>query len=154
MTDTAIRYFADLSVGETHTSAGRTVTEADVVSFAGLSGDFNPLHTDAEWVRENTEYDGRIAHGLLVLAISSGLRTPGIDEMHVLGYLNAERAMVAPTYPGDTIVASQRIADLRPSRSRPGSGVVTVDVTVTKQDGTLVQRGQDVFLVGGGDNDA
>ncbi|MEU8251452.1 MaoC/PaaZ C-terminal domain-containing protein [Nonomuraea sp. NPDC048916] len=143
------RYFGDLAVGETHISAGRTVTEADIVAFAGLSGDFNPLHTDAQWVAEHTAYAGRIAHGLLVLAVSSGLRTPGIDELHVLGYLNVERAMVAPTYPGDTIRATQTVTDLRPSRSRPGSGVVTIGVEVARHDGTVVQRGADVLLVGG-----
>ncbi|MDF5758299.1 MaoC/PaaZ C-terminal domain-containing protein [Spongiactinospora sp. TRM90649] len=149
----AVRHFGDLTAGETHVSAGRTVTEADIVSFAGLSGDFNPLHTDEQWAAANTPYGGRIAHGLLVLSISSGLRTPGIDELNVLGYLNVERAMVAPTRAGDTIRATQTIAGLRPSRSRPGSGVVTVEVTVADQDGTVVQRGTDVLLVGGARDD-
>lgn len=146
------RTFGELTVGETYSSAGRTVTEADIVAFAGLSGDFNPLHTDAEWVAANTDYERPIAHGLLVLAASSGLRTPGIDELYVLGYLNVERAMTAPTYPGDTVRMEQRIAELRPSRSRPGTGIVTIEVTVSKQDGTVVQRGTDVLLVGGGDD--
>lgn len=143
------RYFSSLEVGETHVSVGRTVTEADIVAFAGLSGDFNPLHTDDEWVRANSSYRGRIAHGLLVLAISSGLRTPGLDQLHVLGFLDTARTMVAPTYPGDTIHVRQTIAELRLSRSRPGSGIVTIEIGTAKQDGTVVQHGTDVLLVGG-----
>ncbi|TDD34107.1 MaoC family dehydratase [Saccharopolyspora elongata] len=149
--ETEPRYFSSLRLGEKHVSAGRTVTEADVVLFAGLSGDFNSLHTDDEWVRANTEYRGRIAHGLLVLAMSSGLRTPGLDQLHVLGFLNTERAMVAPTYPGDTLYVTQMITALRPSRSRPGAGIVTIEVETATQDGTVVQRGTDVLLVGGKD---
>lgn len=86
MSEARVRTFGELSVDETYQSAGRTVTEADIASFAGISGDFNPLHTDAEWVATNTDYERPIAHGLLVLAMSSGLRTPGIDELNVLGY--------------------------------------------------------------------
>jgi 3-hydroxybutyryl-CoA dehydratase len=144
--------YSDISVGDRYTSAGRTVTEADIMAFAGVSGDFNRLHTDDEWVRRETTYDGRIAHGLLVLSITSGLRTPVLDDYHVLGYLHVARSMKAPTYPGDTITAHHVVSSVRPSRSRPGSGVVTLDVEVVKTDGTVVQAGQDVLMVGGSDD--
>lgn len=142
-------YFDDLRQGATFTSSGRTVTEADIVGFAGLSGDVNPLHTDEQWARENTEYGGRIAHGLLVLSISSGLRTPGLDDLAIRGYLNVERRMSAPTFPGDTLHATQTISELRPSTSKPGAGIVTITVLVLRHDGTIVQQGTDVLLVAG-----
>lgn len=148
------RYFSEFTVGEEFVSAGRTVTEADIAAFAGVSGDFNPLHTNERWVRENTTFDGRIAHGALILSISTGLRTPELDDLQILAYLEVSRRMLAPTYPGDTVSMVQRVADLKPSRSRPGGGVITFEVTMSKDDGTVVQQGADVFLVGGPPVDA
>lgn len=139
--------FEDLEVDQEFVSAGRTITEADIGAFAGLSGDYNPLHTDEQWVRENTPFRGRIAHGVLILAISEGLRTPGLDELEVIAFLNVERSFAAPTYPGDTIHARWAVQELRESRSRPQAGVVTLAVEVTNQDGVVVQRGTDIDLV-------
>src|SRR5205823_5997879 len=84
----------------------------------GISGDFNPLHTDELFVRERTPFRGRIAHGLLVLAISSGLQSE-LDRVESVAYLEAQREFVAPTYPGDTIQATWKVEGSRPSRSRP-----------------------------------
>lgn len=145
-----IRSFVDLAVGKIFSSESRTVTDDDITEFARLSGDVNPLHTDDAWVRENTEFEGRIAHGLLVLAISSGLRTPELVELMVLAYLNAERSMLAPTYPGDSLTMTQTVASLRPSASRVGCGVATFDVVVSKANGVVVQRGTDTLLIGSG----
>lgn len=139
-------YLEDIEVGTEMTSARRTVTEADIVSFAGLSGDYNPLHTDEIFAREETPFTGRIAHGLLVLSIADGLRNPFDDWAH-LAWLEVQRRFVGPTYPGDTIHAIRRVEDVRASSSRPGTGVVTVAIEVVKQDGDVVQRGRDVLLV-------
>ena len=68
-------YLEDLPAGLHVTTARRTLTESDIMTFAGVSGDFNPLHTDEDFVKEHTPFRGRIAHGLLVLAMSSGLRS-------------------------------------------------------------------------------
>jgi 3-hydroxybutyryl-CoA dehydratase len=136
-----------MNAGDVWESAGRTVTEADIMSFAGVSGDFNALHTDEEWVREHTPFSGRIAHGLLTLAITSGLRTPGLDDLEVLAYLEVARQMVGPVYPGDTIRATHTVSEVRPSASRPGTGVVKVGVEVRNQRGEVVQRGADTYLV-------
>lgn len=141
-------YLEDLKPGEELISAGRTVTETDIVSFAGLSGDFNPLHMDETWVRENTPFATRIAHGILVLSISSGLRTPVLDELAVIAFLELSRTFVAPTHPGDTIRARWSVLETRRSQSRPGTGVVRLAVEVVKQDGSIVQRGTDAYLVG------
>lgn len=141
-------YMDHLEPGTEFVSAGRTVTESDIVAFAGLSGDYNPLHTDEVWARAHTPFAGRIAHGALILSISEGLRTPGLDEVEVVAFLELTRSFVAPTYPGDTIHARWAVQDRRRSRSRPEAGVVTVSVQVVNQDNTVVQRGTDVYLVG------
>ena len=141
------RYLEDLVVGAEYRSAGRTITESDIVAFAGISGDFSPLHTDELWVRANTPFRGRIAHGLLVLGISSGLATPGLQELEVVAYLEERRRFTAPTYPGDTIHAVFTVTSARPSASRPGLGVATVEVAVVNQRGETVQAGEDVWLV-------
>lgn len=140
--------FDDLFTGMQFISTGRTITEADIANFAGVSGDFNPLHTDAEWVRAHTEFEGPIAHGLLVHAVSSGIRTPGYDDLLIQAFLSTHREMTHPTYPGDTVKVINTVRTLKPSRSRPGSGVVTVDVDVRNQHNVTVQKGTDTFLVG------
>jgi 3-hydroxybutyryl-CoA dehydratase len=140
-------HLEDLERGAEFASAGRTITDADIMGFAGVSGDFNELHTNDEWVRANTPFTGRIAHGLLVLSIASGLRTPVIDALAVVAYLSVERSFTGPTYVGDTISALWRVDEMRPSRSRPDCGVVTLEVEVRKTSGAVVQRGRDVYLV-------
>jgi len=140
-------YLEDLTPGAEFRSAGRTMTESDIMAFAGVSGDFNRLHTDEPWVREHTPFEGRIAHGLLVLAISSGLATPGLDDVEIIAYLEETRRFTGPTYPGDTIHAVCRIADVRPSGSRPTMGVVSLEVEVRNQRDEVVQSGNDVWLV-------
>lgn len=143
------QYFEEFEVGDRFLSSGRTITEADIMTFAGLSGDFNPLHTDEQWVRANTDFSGRIAHGLLIHSISTGLKTPELDGMHVLAFLETQRRMLAPTYPGDTLSMVQQLVASRPSRSRPGCGILDFEVTMTKEDGTVVQQGIDRLFVGG-----
>jgi acyl dehydratase len=66
------QYYEEFEIGDTHVSQGRTITEADVATFAGLSGDYNPLHTDAEFAK-TTIFGERIAHGMLTVAMSTGL---------------------------------------------------------------------------------
>jgi acyl dehydratase len=139
-------YLEDLSVGQDVTTATRTLTEADIATFAELSGDFNPLHTDERFVREQTPFRGVIAHGLLVLAMSSGLQSE-LDRVQSVAYLEERREFVAPAYPGDTIRARWTVEQVRPSRSRPGTGVVHLSVEVVNQDGEVLQRGTDVWLV-------
>jgi acyl dehydratase len=143
-------HFDDIAPGDEFVSVGRTVTEADIMAFAGVSGDFNLLHTNDPWARANTPFKGRVAHGLLVLSMSSGLPTPGFDDLKVLAYLNVERRMAGPTYPGDTIHAVHRVEQVRPSASRPEAGVITVVVEVRNERDEVVQMGTDVVLVARG----
>ena len=111
-----------------------------------LSGDHNPLHTDDEHARA-AGYRERIAHGLLVLSITSGLPVPG-DEWDIDAYLEETRRFRAPVYAGDTIRVSSRVSEVRRSRSNPSRGIVTMDVEVMNQHGELVQTGVDVVMVG------
>jgi acyl dehydratase len=139
-------FLEDLDVGLEVVSVRRTVTEADIVAFAGLSGDFNPLHTDEVFAREETPFEGRIAHGLLIVAIADGLRSEFQDWAH-LAWLETQRQFVGPTYPGETIRLVRRVEEVRRSSKRPDTGIVTVSTEVIKQDGTVVQRGRDVLMV-------
>jgi 3-hydroxybutyryl-CoA dehydratase len=145
------RIFLDqLAIGREGTSTRRTVTEADIVAFCGLSGDFDPLHTDELFVQEQPALRGRTAHDLLVLAISSGLRSE-MNDWHVISRLGVQRRSHLPVYPGDTLHVRWRISSIQPSRSRPGVGVVRLTVEVVNQDGEVVQEGTDELLVGGPD---
>jgi acyl dehydratase len=141
-------YYEDLEPGQTLRSAGRTITDADILAFAGVSGDFNELHMNEEWVTANTPFTGRIAHGLLILGIASGLRNAVLDQLFVVAYVNVERAFTGPTYVGDTISALWTVGEMRESRSRPETGIVNLHCEVAKSDGTVVQHGVDVCLIG------
>jgi 3-hydroxybutyryl-CoA dehydratase len=139
-------YLEDLREGSEYRSAARLISSADITAFAGLSGDFSPLHTDDEWVRENTPFPGRIAHGALIFSISQGLPTPVIDDIAVIAFLEFQRTLVAPVYPGDTISARWTVSQVRWSRSSPDRGIACLHVAVFNQDGAVVQRGADTYL--------
>jgi 3-hydroxybutyryl-CoA dehydratase len=139
-------YFEDIPEGAVFISQRRTITDADIINFAGISGDFDPLHTDDLYIRERTDYRARIAHGLLMLSIGSGL-AGAIDGWQMLAYLECNRRFVAPVYAGDTVQVEYRVASKRESRSRPDRGIVALDVRMTNQDGVEVQVGQDVSLI-------
>lgn len=141
--------FDMIEVGTEYRSAGRTITEADIVNFAGLTGDFNALHTDELWVRENTDYPGRIAHGLLVHSVGEGLRCPQMDTWKILAFLETKREMLKPVLPGDRICQHYRVTSKRPASKDPTRGVIEVDVSILNQDGEVVQSGYNRYLIGG-----
>lgn len=140
-------YLEDMPVGSIARSQARVISGDDIDRFCELSGDFNPLHTDDAWVRENTPFEQRIAHGLLILSVASGLPCPEMDALLIVAYLSESRDFRAPTYPGDEITANWVVTENRPSRTRPDAGLVRMAVHVTKQDGTVVQDGEDLLLV-------
>jgi len=141
--------FDMIEVGAEYRSAGRTITETDIVNFAGLTGDFNPLHMDEQWVRENTGYPGRIAHGLLVHSVAEGLRCPQMDTWKILAFLETQRKMLKPVLPGDRIEQHYRVTSKRPASKDPRRGVVEVDVSIINQHGDIVQSGYNRYLIGG-----
>ena len=140
------RFFEDFALGEALVSARRTITEADVAHFAVLSGDFNPLHTD-EVYGQTTPFGTRIAHGLLVVAIGSGLvNQAGWFEGTTLALLEMTMRFVRPVHFGDTVHQRLEVVEQKES-SRPDRGVVTFAVTILNQRGEAVVEGQHVVLL-------
>ena len=141
----ARRYFDDIQVGEEYESPGRTVTEADIVLFAGLSGDYNVLHTDAEFMKQSI-FGERIAHGLLGLAIQAGLFTRATQAFATLAFVGLRWKFKGPIKIGDTIHVEARVT-AKKDGEQPGRGVVTVERRVVNQRGEVVQEGETEHLV-------
>lgn len=140
-------YFEDFEVGQCFFSAGRTVTEADIVNFAGLSGDYNQIHMDAEFSRA-TPFGQRIAHGLLVTAIASGLvAQSGLIEGTVLAFREINHwKFIKPTLIGDTVRVQVEVLSTKALR-RLGGGSVEIELTVLQQDDQAVMKGSWTVLV-------
>ncbi|MBC7256160.1 MAG: MaoC family dehydratase N-terminal domain-containing protein [Chloroflexi bacterium] len=133
-------FVEDLTPGLEIESPGRTVAESDIMLFAGLSGDYNVIHTDAEFAK-GTPYGERIAHGLLGLAIASGLAArSGALEGTVLAFTGLEWKFKAPIKIGDTIRLRARVEKTRPLPSM-GGGMVVLAVKVLNQRDEVVQSG-------------
>ena len=131
------KYFDDLEIGEETTTMGRTVTEADIINFAGLTGDFHELHTNAEYAAK-TMFKQRIAHGALIFSMATGLsvRSGGRSEA-VLAFYGVDRLrFVRPTFIGDTIHVRQKVEAL--SKRDDTSGLVTMLNEVINQRGEVV----------------
>ncbi|HIC89173.1 MAG TPA: dehydratase [Anaerolineae bacterium] len=139
-------YFEDFNIGDEVTSPGRTITETDIVNFAALSGDWNQLHTDAEYAK-STMFGQRIAHGLLVLSIASGLAVRlGFMDETVLAFMGLEWRFRRPVMIGDTIRVRTTVSELKPV-PRLGGGNVTFRVAVLNQRDEVVQRGSWTILM-------
>ena len=139
-------YFEDFTIGQKVVTSGRTVTETDIVTFAGLSGDFNQIHTDAAY---SAEYDfgQRIAHGLLVQSIATGLAVrTGVIEGTVLAFRELSAKFSLPTFIGDTVHVVIEITNKK-ALPRLGGGNVTMKYSVLNQHGKVVQRGDWIMLV-------
>ncbi len=134
-------YFEDFEIGQQIVTAGRTITEADIVAFAGLSGDYNQLHTDAEFAKQ-TAFGRRIAHGLLVTSIASGLAAQtGILEGTTIAFREIRDWKFAkPVFIGDTIHVVLEVIATKAMR-RLGGGVVDIKVDVRNQHDETVIRG-------------
>ena len=139
------RYFNEIMLGEEYESPGRTVTEADIVMFAGLSGDYNVLHTDAEFMKSSI-FGERIAHGLLCLAIQSGLFTRATAPYATLGFGGLRWKFKAPVKIGDTIRLKAKVVE-KGDLDKPDRGLVTLDRTILNQHNEVVQQGQTDLIV-------
>jgi acyl dehydratase len=141
-TDPNVRYLDDLHVGARWKTRGRTITEADLLTFGTWSGDMHPLHTDEEYARR-TQFGGRIFHGPGALAIAFGLEMGlGWKLGSAIAFLGIrDWNMLAPVRPGDTLHVTEEVVDIRPSASKPDRGVVTTQVRLLNQDGVVCQEG-------------
>lgn len=139
-------FFEEFEEGQELETRGRTITETDIVNFAGLSGDFNPMHTDAAYAA-GTQFGKRVAHGLLGLSVSSGLAYQmGFMEGTVLAFTGLEWKFRAPVFIGDTIRTQIKITKKREMKAL-GGGFVTFDVKVLNQNDEITQKGEWTVLV-------
>lgn len=139
-------YFEEFHEGWTVVSSRRTVTEADIVAFAGVSGDFNPLHVDEEFAR-STVHGGRIAHGLLTAAISSGLATQtGAFHGTALALVEVEARFVGVVRPGDTLQLTLECVGKR-RMPQGNAGLVVLKTTLRNQKGEVVSEGRWKMMV-------
>ena len=141
--------YADLHVGMAFRSPGRTITEADLIGFAGLTGDFSELHTSEVYGRAS-QFGRRVAHGMLGLAYAHGLmwaRTGELRETAIAFLGISDWKFIEPIFIGDTIFVNYEISELRESRSRPTQAIASFDVAIVDQDGRVVQRGKKALLL-------
>ncbi len=139
-------YLEDFELNVTHRTRGRTIEANDIDQFAGLVGDFNPLHMDEEFSR-NSIFGGRVAHGPLVLSAAVGLMTQlGWIDGTTLGLLDMSWKFHGPVRLGDTIYAKVTPLEARPSRA-PGRGVLKLGFEVLNQRDEVVQVGSAVLLM-------
>ena len=139
-------YFEEFEVGYRVTTAARTVTETDIVAFAALSGDWNPIHVDAEFA-STTAFGERVAHGLLGLSIATGLAVRlGFMDDTIIAFRSMDWKFSAPIKIGDTIHAGVQVAETQ-ALPRLGGGQVVFNVEILNQHNVAVQRGTWAMLV-------
>lgn len=140
-------YFEDFSVGQSIKTVGRTVSEDAIFSFAGLTGDYNQIHTDADFA-SRTQFGRRIAHGLLGLSIAVGLiMRSGLLEGTVLAFREInDWKFVKPFFIGDTIHAELTVSETR-ALPRIGGGALIASIAVKNQGDEICQRGSLNLLV-------
>lgn len=134
-------YFEEFEVGQRFISTGRTITESDIVTFAGVSGDYNQIHTDADYCQDSP-FGERIAHGLLVLSIASGLvAQSGMIEGTVIAFREIENwKFIKPVLIADTVHVATEVLSTKFYR-RLGSGKVVIELSVINQDDEVVMKG-------------
>lgn len=138
-------YFDDLELGQEWDSAGRTVTETDIVMFAGFSGDFNPMHVDHEYAR-STPFRKPMAHGFGVFSIASGLGVH-IPPVRTVALLSVKSwKFLHPVFAGDTVIVKTRVNE-KTVKGRGRRGEVVWYRQVVNQDGKVVQEGEIATLV-------
>ena len=140
-------YFQEFEIGQHIVTQARTLTETDIVNFAGVSGDFTTIHTDAVYSSQ-TPFEQRVAHGLLVLSMASGLviRT-GALEGTVLAFREINTWKFSkPAFIGDTLHVDAEVVEKK-DMPRLGGGAVTVEVKVLNQNDEIIMRGTWIVLV-------
>jgi acyl dehydratase len=140
------RYYEEFEIGQRYKTPARTVIEADISVFAGLTADFNPLHMD-EVFAAKSDFGGRITHGPMIVGMAFGLASrAGLLDGTVMGLLEIGWKFLGPVRPGDTISVLVNVKDKRPTR-KPDRGVVEVTLDVLNQRSEVVQSGTAKVLV-------
>jgi acyl dehydratase len=140
------RFYEQFETGQRFETPRRTITEADIVAFAGLTADFNPLHVD-EVFASATEFGGRIAHGPMVIGMAFGLASRiGLFDGTALGLLTAEWEFHKPVRAGDTLCADVTVVEKRLTK-KTDRGVIELRFEIRNQSGTVVQTGAAKILV-------
>lgn len=135
------RYLSEFTVGEKFTTLSRTVTETDVVLFAGITGDMNPIHTDRSYA-DNLPFHSRIAHGLLGAGIATGLwGRMGLVDGSAIAALSTEWKFVGAIKLGDTIHCEIEVLEAKRFKSKPDRGILNIGYTILNQDGQVCQTG-------------
>ncbi len=139
-------YFEEFEQGAVIHSRGRTITEADLVNFAGLTGDYNPMHTDAEYAK-STIFGERIAHGALGFSYAIGLTYQlGFLEGTIIAFIETSWKFRAPIKIGDTVHVEATITELKDA-PKMGGGLVTTSMKLINQRGETTQKGDMIFLM-------
>jgi acyl dehydratase len=134
------RTIEQFEVGQTFETRGRTVGEADISQFAGLVGDFTPIHMDEHFAKQQG-WPGRIAHGPLAMSIAIGLfAQAGVLDEGVIGMLGLDWKFAKPVMIGDTIYSRVTVLEKRMTRS-PGRGIVKFGFAVVTHDKRTIQEG-------------
>lgn len=137
------KYYEDIEVGQVNESFSRTVTETDIVNFACLSGDFNPIHVDVEYAKKSY-FGKRVAHGLLGLSLASGL-----PEAHrpwaIEAFMGLDWKFSRPIFVGDTVYSRTEVINKKDMGS--GGGIIKISRSLLNQDDEVVQKGNWTLMV-------
>jgi len=139
------RFFDDYIIDEQRVSFGRTITESDIITHAGQTGDFYPHHMDAEWCKTQP-FGQRIAHGTLIFSVAVGM-TAGAINPHAMSYGYDRLRFVKPVFIGDTITVTATISEKRPHAKRNDVGVLVEQLSVQNQHNEVVLACEHLYLV-------
>ena len=139
-------YFEEVEPGMNFVTRGRTITETDIVSFAALTGDYNPMHTNDEYMKTHP-MGRRVAHGMLTLSYAVGqMYQLGFMERTVIAFRSVEMKFSLPVFVGDTLHSVVTITEKKEAR-RLGGGTITAEVRIINQDNRAVQTGKMVLIL-------
>lgn len=141
------KFLSELKVGDRFTTAHQTISETTVTLFAGITGDFHPVHMDEEYA-QSLPFGGRISHGLLNASVAMALWSRlGIVEESAICQLGCSWEFVNPVRFGDTIHDEVEVTDIRRSSSKPDRGILTIKMKVLNQRGEVIVTNETKALI-------
>jgi acyl dehydratase len=134
------KFFEEFEIGEEFETLGRTITESDILTFAGLSGDFNPLHLDEEFAKRSP-FKARVPHGLCIMSIATGLIDRlGVISCTALACLQIMWEFFKPVRIGESIRVVMKVLEKKESK-KGDRGLVTFEISVLNQRNEKVETG-------------